>query len=265
MPEFPPFSLGSLVYTTAVLSVFIVLRYLAIAGFFYWALWKRPGNLLHARRLTDIQPKAQVVRREIYWSLVSSVIYALAGAIVIDAWRSGGTQVYLDVSEYGVLYLLLSLPLYLFLHDTWFYWTHRIMHHRKLFPVMHKVHHESRQPTPWAGFSFHPWESLVGAIILPLLVFFVPVHLGVLIILLVIMTIVGITNHAGFEIFPDKWMRGFFGRHWISATHHNLHHISYRSNFALYFRFWDRVMGTDEMEEAYAYLRTETAPDRARV
>jgi sterol desaturase/sphingolipid hydroxylase (fatty acid hydroxylase superfamily) len=265
MPEFPPFSLGSLVYTTAVLSVFIVLRYLAIAGFFYWALWKRPGNLLHARRLTDIQPKAQVVRREIYWSLVSSVIYALAGAIVIDAWRSGGTQVYMDVSEYGVLYLLLSLPLYLFLHDTWFYWTHRIMHHRKLFPVMHKVHHESRQPTPWAGFSFHPWESLVGAIILPLLVFFVPVHLGVLIILLVIMTIVGITNHAGFEIFPDKWMRGFFGRHWISATHHNLHHISYRSNFALYFRFWDRVMGTDEMEEAYAYLRTETAPDRARV
>lgn len=264
MPEFIPFSLGSLFYTTAVLSVFIALRYLVIAGFFYWALWQRPGNLLHARRLTDITPRAKVVRHEIRWSLLSSVIYAAAGAIVFDAWRAGYTRIYLDVTDYSLIYLFLSLPLYLFLHDTWFYWTHRMMHHRRLFPVMHKVHHESRQPTPWAGFSFHPWESLVGAIILPLLVFIAPVHFGVLILMLVIMTIVGITNHAGYEIFPDRWMRGFFGRHWISATHHNLHHLNYRSNFALYFRFWDRVMGTDEMEDAYAFLRAEVVPGSGR-
>ena len=170
MLQFAPFSLVGFVYTTAVLSLFIVLRYFAIAGFFYWALWKRPGNLLGARQLTEIRPSARVVQHEIRWSVISSVIYAIAGAIVIDAWRSGYTQIYTDVSDFGWLYLLLSVPLYLFLHDTWFYWTHRIMHHRKLFRVMHKVHHESRQPTPWAGFSFHPWESLVGAFILPLLV-----------------------------------------------------------------------------------------------
>ena len=156
MLQFPPFSFTGLFYTIVVLSFFIVLRYFAIAGFFYWALWKRPGNLLRARRLTQIQPSGRVIRHEIRWSVVSSVIYAIAGAIVIDAWRSGHTLIYMDVSEFGWLYLFASIPVYLFLHDTWFYWTHRIMHHRKLFSVMHKVHHESRQPTPWAGFSFHP-------------------------------------------------------------------------------------------------------------
>lgn len=249
MPELEPFSATSLLYTLIVLSVFIVLRYFAVAGFFYWALWQRPGNLLHARRLAKSPPTKKLIRFEIRWSLISSPIYAAAGVLVIEAWRSGATKIYFDVADYGWLWLLLSVPLYMFLHDTWFYWTHRVMHHRKLFPVMHAVHHESRQPTPWAGFSFHWTEAIVGALIVPLLVFLIPVHIGVLIFLLIVMTITGITNHAGYEILPVSWMRGFVGRHWISATHHNLHHRNYQMNFALYFRFWDKLMGTDEMDD----------------
>jgi sterol desaturase/sphingolipid hydroxylase (fatty acid hydroxylase superfamily) len=122
------------------------------------------------------------------------------------------------------------------------------MHHPKIFPVVHKVHHESRQPTPLAGFAFHLWESLVGVLILPILAFTVPIHIGLLVFMLVLMSVSGITNHAGWEILPDSWVRGFVGRHWVSATHHNVHHQKYTSNYALYFRFWDRVMGTDEME-----------------
>jgi sterol desaturase/sphingolipid hydroxylase (fatty acid hydroxylase superfamily) len=257
VPEFAPFSAVGLVFTTVILSLFIALRYVAIAGFFYWALWKRPGNLLGARRLTDIQPPKRLIRHEMRWSLVASLVYAAAGAIVIDAWRSGLTVIYFDVADYGLAWLLVSVPVYMFLHDTWFYWTHRAMHHRKLFRLMHKVHHESRQPTPWAGFSFHPWESLVGAVVLPLLVMLVPIHIGALIFLLVVMSVTSVTNHSGFEILPDRWMRGFIGRHWISATHHNLHHQNYRKNFSLYFRYWDRLMDTDEMEEAYDYLRKD--------
>jgi len=254
MFQFPPFSISSLVYGLAVLTIFIVLRYFLIAGSVYWALWKRPPERVHSRRLAKKSPTKKLIKHEIRWSVISSVIYAAAGILMIDAWRSGYTRIYTDVAEYGVVYLLLSIPIYMFLHDTWFYWTHRIMHRPKLFPVMHKVHHESRQPTPWAGFSFHPWEALVGAVIIPVLVFIVPIHLGALLVLLVIMTITGVTNHAGYEILPDSWVQGFVGRHWISATHHNLHHLNYRHNFALYFRFWDKVMGTDEMEEASDYL-----------
>jgi Delta7-sterol 5-desaturase len=257
MLQFPPFSFPSITISLAIVTFFIILRYFLIAGFFYWALWKRPPETVKARRIAKEPPTTKLMKHEIYWSVVSSVIYAASGVWLIEAWRSGGTAVYFGLMDYGIWWLLLSLPVYLFLHDTYFYWTHRLMHHPKVFAVVHKVHHESRQPTPWAGFAFHPWEALLGALILPMLAFTIPIHIGVLIFMLVLMSVTGITNHAGWEILPDSWVRGFVGRHWISATHHNVHHQKYSINYALYFRFWDRVMGTDEME-----LPADSAPVR---
>jgi sterol desaturase/sphingolipid hydroxylase (fatty acid hydroxylase superfamily) len=246
--------------TTGVLYVIILVRYFAIAGLFYWLLWGRAPEKVHARKLTDIVPAPRVMRHEIKWSAISSIIYAIPGAIMLEAWKHGGTAMYTDVGVLGWAYVPVSILLYLFVHDTYFYWTHRLMHRPKLFRIFHKVHHESRQPTPWAAFSFHPYESIVGAVIVPALVFVVPIHVGAILFILVLMTVCSVINHTGFEIFPDRWLRGFLGRHVISAAHHNLHHQNYRVNFALYFRFWDKLMGTDIMEERYEFL----APDRAR-
>ncbi len=253
-------TLETLFVTFVALSLIIVVRYFMICGLFYWLLWKRPAEKVHARRLTSIVPAAKVVRSEIRWSIVSSVIYAVPGAIMLEAWKNGGTAIYTDVSEYGWLYLVLSVFVYLFIHDTYFYWTHRLMHRPKIYKVFHRVHHESKQPTPWAAFSFHPYESIVGAIIIPVLVFLIPIHVGAVLFLLVVMTICSVINHTGFEIFPDSAMRGFIGKHFITAAHHNLHHTKFRCNYALYFRFWDKVMGTDVFEEAYDFLRPTQAP-----
>ncbi|MFQ5634147.1 MAG: sterol desaturase family protein [Gammaproteobacteria bacterium] len=245
----------SLIVIFALLCVIIVARYLIIAGFFYWALWRERGNVIPARKLTNIRPPRKLILSEIRWSLIASVIYALPGAIVIDAWNSGGTVIYTDVGDYGWPWLPVSVFAYLFIHDTYFYWTHRMMHHPRIFPVMHRVHHESRQPTPWAGFSFHPWESILGAVLLPALTFLIPIHLGAILFILTLMTVVSVTNHSGFEILPDPVLRGPVGRNWISAAHHNLHHLNYQCNFALYFRFWDKLMGTDTLEREYEFLK----------
>ena len=42
----------------------------------------------------------------------------------------------------------------------------------------HAVHHASRPPTAWAAMSFHPVEAVTGAVVIPALVFFVPIHIG---------------------------------------------------------------------------------------
>ena len=99
----------------------------------------------------------------------------------------------------------LSIFLYLFAHDTWFYWTHRLMHRPWWFKKAHAVHHESRPPTAWAAMSFHPWEALTGAIRYPcILVFIIPVHVGAIgRCALCIMTVMGVTNHMGWEIVPQ--------------------------------------------------------------
>jgi sterol desaturase/sphingolipid hydroxylase (fatty acid hydroxylase superfamily) len=133
------------------------------------------------------------------------------------------------------------------MHDTYFYWTHRWLHLPSIYRRFHKVHHESINPTPWTSFSFDPVESMMTAIIIPILVFIIPIHISMLILLLTLMTIFGVVNHTGYEVYPRSWMRGFWSQNWITPTHHTLHHHKFNCNYGLYFRFWDQLMNTDVM------------------
>ena len=78
------------------------------------------------------------------------------------------------------------------------------------------------------------------------LTFVIPIHIYGLAFVLTVMTFFGVTNHMGWEILPARWVRGWLGRHLISASHHHVHHERYTSNYGLYFRFWDRLCGTDQ-------------------
>ena len=119
------------------------------------------------------------------------------------------------------------------------------MHRPALFRRMHAVHHASRPPTAWAAMSFHPLEAVTGAVVIPGLVFLVPIHAGALGGVLAIMTVMGVTNHMGWEIWPRWVWRGPLGAWLITASHHQRHHERYNRNFGLYFRHWDRLCGTD--------------------
>ncbi|MEL7485745.1 MAG: sterol desaturase family protein [Pseudomonadota bacterium] len=233
--------------TFAALTVIIWARYFAVAGLFYALLWGRPPHKVRARRLAERKPGRDIVLHEVKMSLISSAIYAAPGAIILEAYKAGGTAIYDDIGGVlGWIYMPISILIYLVIHDAYFYWTHRAMHHPKLFRAMHLTHHRSRQPTPWGAFSFHPWEAAISAWLLPAAAFFIPIHAGAVFFLLIFMTFCSVVNHAGWEIFPKSLTDGAFGSHFISASHHNVHHRDYNANFGLYFRFWDRVMGTDK-------------------
>ena len=93
--------------------------------------------------------------------------------------------------------------------------------------------------------SFHPVEALTGAVVIPALAFLIPIHVAVLGLVLTIMTVMGVGNHMGWEMFPRALVHGPVGRWLITATHHEQHHAAYRGNYGLYFRFWDKICGTD--------------------
>jgi len=239
--------------TTLILTAAIAARYLVLSGLAYWLLWQRGGEKLAAKRLNRDRPMRRVMLQEIRLSLLSSAIYALPAAVAFVAWMHGGTKIYTDWRAHGgVPYLLLSAFIYLVVQDTYYYWAHRAMHHPRLFPWMHAGHHRSRQPTPFASFAFDPAEAALTAWLLPAMTFVVPVHIGVVIALLALMTVTAILNHSGWEVLPHSFVYGPIGRHLISATHHSHHHLRYGQNFGLYFRFWDRMMGTDAMPTAEA-------------
>lgn len=228
----------AILLSVAAMTAIVALRYLLVSGAFAWATIRRDPELYRGRRVQ--------IGREIGWSLLSALIYAVPAALALWGWQDRGwTRLYSDVKAYPLWWLPLSVLLYLLLHDSWFYWTHRLMHRPKLFRIAHAIHHASRPPTAWAAMSFHPVEALSGAVIIPLLLFLIPIHIAALLLVLTIMTVMGATNHMGWELFPRALVDGPIGRWLITASHHERHHRHYRCNYGLYFRFWDRICGTD--------------------
>jgi sterol desaturase/sphingolipid hydroxylase (fatty acid hydroxylase superfamily) len=220
------------------MTLIVGVRYLIVSGAFAFATrFRQPG--LYVGRTPQIV-------REIGWSLASAAIYGIPAGIVAWGWANRGwTRIYSDAATYPLWWLPLSILAYLAAHDAWFYWTHRAMHRPRLFRAAHAVHHASRPPTAWAAMSFHPWEALTGAFVIPALVFLIPIHVAALAIVLAVMTLMGVTNHMGWELFPRALVHGPAGRWLITATHHQRHHRDYGCNYGLYFRFWDRLCGTD--------------------
>jgi Delta7-sterol 5-desaturase len=236
--------------TTAALTAIIAARYLLISGLFYWLLWQRGGEKLRAKRLNRDRPMRALIRQEIRLSLLSSALFAAPAALAAVAYMHGGTKIYTDWTAHGgAPYLLLSFFLFLVAQDSYYYWAHRLMHHPRLFRWMHAGHHRSRQPTPFASFAFDPAEAALTGWVLPAMVFVLPLHLVSVMVLLALMSIVAVFNHSGWETLPRWLVWGPVGSQLISATHHSYHHMRFDRNYGLYFRLWDRLMGTDVMPD----------------
>ena len=151
-------------------------RYFLMAGIAYRIFFhKRPQWALSRKIAKKKRPKAQN-KRDIYYSLLSISIFGLVGVITYFMGKAGWTRAYTEVSDYGWAWWFVSIPVMLVIHDAYFYWTHLLMHNRRLFPLFHKIHHLSKDPTPLTSYAFHPLEAFVSAGILPLLVFTLPLH-----------------------------------------------------------------------------------------
>lgn len=234
-----------LVVYSVIFFIAILFRYFVAAGVFFYYYYILKEEKFRKRRLSKRGWRKNQLRKEMVWSMWSSAIFAFFGALMYLLWQEGYTAIYVDITQYGYGYLPVSLGIILFLHETYYYWIHRWMHHPKIFRKVHKVHHDSLTPTPWTAFSFHPWESLLEALILPAILLFLPVHISVLGFYLLLMTLSSVINHLDIEIYPGWLQRSFIGKLFIGATHHHYHHSEFKTNYGLYFTFWDKWMGTE--------------------
>lgn len=223
----------------------ILFRYFLAAGIFYYYYYVWKSGEYSSKRLSRRKPKKGQLNQEIIWSVKASVIFALAGTILYWLWTRDLTAIYLSPEEFGYWYLPVSLILILLIHETYYYWVHRLMHHPRIYKSVHKVHHDSLTPTPWTAFSFHPWESLLEAIILPVILLIIPVNIFVLAFYLLLMTLSSVINHLDIEIYPEKFQKSWLGKLFIGATHHHYHHAEFNTNYGLYFTFWDKLMRTE--------------------
>jgi lathosterol oxidase len=185
------------------------------------------------------------------------VIFSIVGVGSFQLMRHGWTRMYFHFDQHSALWFWVSIGCAILMHDTWFYWTHRMMHHRRLFKYFHRTHHLSHNPTPWAAYAFDPAEAVVQALIFPLAMMFIPMHIYAFGIFMMWQIAFNIAGHSGYEINP-RWLMKTPIRYLLNTpTNHIMHHEKMRGNYGLYFNVWDRLMGTNHADYEARY--TEVA------
>lgn len=220
-------------------------RYLLLASIAFILFYLVFKKVIHYKKIQHRFPHFNDYAREIGFSILTVCIMAFVPALILGTPSvAKHTKFYTDINQHGITYFILAFPIMALMHDTYFYWMHRLMHHPRLFKIFHLVHHKSTNPSPFAAYSFHPLEAIVEAGIFIVFVFTIPVHLYHLLFFFLFMIIYNVYGHLGWELYPKGFSRHWLGK-WINTSvNHNLHHQYFKGNYGLYFLFWDRLMGT---------------------
>jgi len=245
---------------TAGTTLALALRYMLFAG----AAWLLGYVLFHRRwfhrKIIARLPPSSEVWREVRYSALSVVIFAAIGGLTVVAIRLGWTRMYWRIGERGWVWFWLSIASAIFIHDAYFYWTHRLMHHRRLFRAFHNVHHLSHNPSPWASYAFSAPEAFVQGAIFPLTVTLIPIHPFAFGIFMVWQIFFNVVGHTGYEYNPARFMDSWVGRFLNTPTNHIMHHEKIRGNYGLYFNFWDRLMRTNHEDYERRFREVTSRP-----
>jgi lathosterol oxidase len=221
-----------------------VLRYFLVAGLAYLVLWKWAFPRMQSRFLYKKPANKKDLRREIGFSVLSTLVFLVPTSLRFALLPFGVGKLYFSIGERGWAWYILSFFVVFFFHDTYFYWTHRLMHHPRLYRLFHRVHHLSIEPTPLAAFAFHPLEALVESLVFLVLTLVFPLHYSVLLVFTAFSLFMNVYGHLGFSLFRAERLERVPLRWFSHTVHHAWHHRHQRGNYGFYLLFWDRLMGT---------------------
>lgn len=236
--DFFRFIVEDIAFNGSIYAFFVVPSFLI-----FWVIFKKKLAFLRIQP----QQKAKIWHflHDASHSFSTLVVFAFIDFGLYKAEKSGYTQIYYDISEYGIVWFVVSIVLMMILHDAYFYWTHRAMHSPSLYKYFHKVHHQSTDPSPFTSFAFHPLEAIVENGITMLFVFLMPISFTALIIWQVLQQGFNMIGHLGYEVYPSWWLTHPLFKWKTPSTHHNMHHELFKGNYGLYFTWWDKWCGTE--------------------
>jgi sterol desaturase/sphingolipid hydroxylase (fatty acid hydroxylase superfamily) len=216
---------------------------------------------LRVRRIQDRRASGADYVREILTSLRTCLIFSLIGFGILVAQNTGvlPRPPRLPGNGLGLVYLAAML----IAQDAYFYWTHRAMHHPMLFRWMHRLHHQSTTPTPFAAYAFSVPEAIVQAMFVVFWITLIPTPQAIVMLFMATMILRNAWGHAGYELHPAGLLdHPVFGK-LTTTLHHDLHHSGgFTANYGLWFTWWDRWMGTEhpEYRARYRALTASAAP-----
>ncbi|XP_046947763.1 methylsterol monooxygenase 1 isoform X2 [Lynx rufus] len=134
------------------------------------------------------------------------------------------------------------------IEDTWHYFLHRLLHHKRIYKYIHKVHHEFQAPFGMEAEYAHPLETLILGTGFFIGIMLLCDHVIFLWAWVTIRLMETIDVHSGYDIplNPLNLIPFYAG-----SRHHDFHHMNFVGNYASTFTWWDRIFGTDSQFIAY--------------
>jgi sterol desaturase/sphingolipid hydroxylase (fatty acid hydroxylase superfamily) len=225
--------IGEFVVLLAAVYLATVALYFALGVGISWLNDRNPQRRIQQRRRGERRMAA-----EIRQSMASILVSSLSLAIGLHAQMQGWAPIPWALDWWTALPLFL---LCMVLFDTWFYFAHRLLHTRPFYRF-HALHHRSVAPTVWSNDSIGLVDTAISQGFYAVIVFFVPFPPVILLAHKVFDQINGTFGHAGFEYFAAPTARSPWPM--LCTTYHDQHHAQFRYNYANYFSFWDRMLGT---------------------
>jgi sterol desaturase/sphingolipid hydroxylase (fatty acid hydroxylase superfamily) len=220
-------------------------RYVIATALMSLVLWAVHRTWLKARIIQTRRPTRTDYTRELLASARTVVVYAIVFTPVLWLKANGiGAAAYGGPADWYVIAAFVAALL--IAQDTYFYWTHRLLHRPAWFKRWHRTHHKTITPTPFTAYSFDWREAVVHAGLPAIWQMIIPTPHGAFFIFLAIMIARNVMGHCGTELHPRGFADHWFWGNFTTTTHHDLHHSgSFGCNFGLYFTWWDRLMGTE--------------------
>ncbi|KAK3099658.1 hypothetical protein FSP39_007604, partial [Pinctada imbricata] len=131
-------------------------------------------------------------------------------------------------------WVLLEIAVYALVEELGFYYSHRLLHHPRVYKYIHKQHHEWTAPIGIISLYAHPVEHLVSNLIPPALgPILMGSHLATAWLWFALALLSTTVSHSGyhFPLLP-------------SPEAHDYHHLKFTNNFGV-LGVLDRLHGTD--------------------
>ena len=236
-------------------------RYLIAASVTALIVFLLMQTRLRTRKIQKRKASSSDVMREFLQSVRSCIVYV--GVSVAIIWGINMEYMYPIGPSNGLANDLMMLAAMIVLHDAYFYWTHRALHHPLLYKRFHLAHHRSVTPTPFAAYSFSVGEAAIAAMFVIILQLAIGVPGTVLLPFLLFQITRNAMGHAGFELMPRWWLSTRLTR-WINTTtHHDLHHGGgFNHNYGLYFTWWDKWAGTEHPQYREKFASVVAKPSQ---
>ncbi|EIN09850.1 fatty acid hydroxylase [Punctularia strigosozonata HHB-11173 SS5] len=186
------------------------------------------------------------VRQEIECSLRAFPMMTLLTLPWFFAEVQGYSNMYDNVEEYGWLWLVASVPIFLLFTDYGIYWVHRLLHHPLIYKYIHKPHHKWIIPTPFASHAFHPVDGYLQSVPYHLIVFLLPFHRYLYLGLFVVVNFWSIFIHDSDMITGHPLETIING-----PAHHTLHHLYFTVNYGQYFTWADKFYGSYRQPQSH--------------